>query len=223
MFRIKESLGIICGGFFGFLTSTDPELELTSTVQKAILEDFERSLLYFIREGAVIRYGDYCIKYGCEPGDDDAVLTIQAGGEYARGQSALAAARRLVAAFPDHCFLNLKWSLKSPLRGHPITLRHLQPKPKSAPSCLCGSCCFCAQRDRHLSIDSAIGALPFPAWCRWCRVRARTECSRLKCHGGRCWGSHCVCSGRCSCSMQTNCPHKVHKTSSKNENKLESG
>ena len=61
----KTSLGLVCGGLYGFIVADDSQLVLNLTVDHGALEDVERSLRYFCRHGVIIRFGDHAISSDC--------------------------------------------------------------------------------------------------------------------------------------------------------------
>ena len=195
----KGSLGLVNGGLFGFRVIKDPELFLRQTASNGVLEDFERSVRFFLRHGTIARFGSHCIVYYSPPKSESSSLSAGVGGDANRLLAAEAAGRRLVAAFPEFVRLD-------PGGNHPVALVHLQSCKRRAPSCQCMSCCLCTSRDNAATREEAVSMDP-PGWCRSCRNQhAVAECSRRDCVSTRCHGAHCFCNGKCTCRNQLGCP-----------------
>jgi hypothetical protein len=59
---MSTDLKLIMGAFFGIINQMDPAYDLTLG---DALEDKERTLKYFTRDGTVVRFNQLCVKYDC--------------------------------------------------------------------------------------------------------------------------------------------------------------
>jgi hypothetical protein len=59
---MSTDLKLIMGAFFGIINQQDPAYNLTLG---DALEDKERTLKYFTRDGTVVRFNQLCVKYDC--------------------------------------------------------------------------------------------------------------------------------------------------------------
>lgn len=115
-FKISRDLRYICGGFFGTTTSRDPALD----VRLEDKEDFERSLLFYLRDGFVTRLNWVSMRTVGYSG--------KGGMQEARTAERVdASARELAARYPMLCSLNetkkSKWA--------EVRLRDRRPQPEA--------------------------------------------------------------------------------------------
>ena len=201
----QDRLGLILGSFYGFLTDDDSELELRVALPQGYLEDYERSLNYFVRHGIILRFADHQVVLHSAAASEGFVMNALAGGTHNRETGCKWAARKLADKFcSKFCRVETWYCNKVGTKKNAVFLPHLKPLTRRfGPSCMCGRCCFCWRRDGVVSLREARAG---QKWCRFCRCRQRSLCSRSSCHGRRCVGAHCICGGRCSCGGQLQCP-----------------
>ncbi len=115
-FKLSTDLRYICGGFYGFTATRDPSL-LVSLEDK---EDFERSMLWYLRDGQVARLNWVSMRTTGYSG---------AGGmqETRTPERVDAAARELAARWPSLCSLNTKKKSK----WAEVRLRDRRPQPEA--------------------------------------------------------------------------------------------
>jgi hypothetical protein len=110
---ITFDLRYIVGAFWGVIATHDPAVRVTLEDK----EDFERSILFYLRDGAVMRLNTVCVEtqYYTEPGGMQVTRTPR---------RVTAAAQTLLRRFPLLC----QWNTRTKRAQAEITLRDRRPR-----------------------------------------------------------------------------------------------